>query len=114
MEENSNIKEKLKSLLVQLQDWEKTNTNVPGVKIIKIPAKNEIPERLGIEINPVDASGRLIKKTGHIVLTNEELFKKYAELFDHPKVLELMQEIEFLRQEMQDQTQVKQSVVFEL
>ena len=114
MEDNSNIKEKLKSLLVQLQDWEKTNTNVPGVKIIKIPAKNEIPERLGIEINPVDDSGRSIKKTGHIVLTNEELFAKYAELFDHPKVLELMQEIELLRNEMQNQTQDKQSIIFEI
>ena len=114
MEDNSNIKEKLKSLLVQLQDWEKTNTNVPGVKIIKIPAKNEIPERLGIEINPVDDSGRLIKKTGHIVLTNEELFIKYAKLFDHPKVLELMQEIELLRHEMQDQSQDKQGIIFEI
>ena len=114
MEDNSNIKEKLRSLLDQLQDWEKTNTNVPGVKIIKIPSKNEIPERLGIEINPVDASGRLIKKTGHIVLTNEELFIKYAELFDHPKIQELMHEIEFLRQEMQEQTQDKSGVIFEL
>ena len=114
MEDNSNIKEKLKSLLVQLQDWEKTNTNVPGVKIIKIPAKNEIPQRLGIEINPVDSSGRQIKKTGQIVLTNEELFLKYVELFNHPKVQELMQEIEILRQEMQDQLQDKQGIVFEL
>jgi len=114
MEDNSNIKEKLKSLLVQLQDWEKTSTNVPGVKIIKIPAKNEIPERLGIEINPVDNSGRLIKKTGHIVLTNEELFTKYAELFDHPKVLELMQEIELLRNEMQVPTPDKPSIIFEI
>ena len=114
MEDNSNIREKLKSLLVQLKDWEKTNTNVPGVKIIKIPAKNEIPERLGIEINPVDNSGRSIKKTGQIVVTNEELFRKYVELFDHPKIQELIHEIEFLRQEMQDQSQDKTSVIFEL
>ena len=114
VEDNSNIKEKLRSLLVQLHDWEKTNTNVPGVKIIKIPSKNEIPERLGIEINPVDASGRLIKKTGQIVLTNEELFTKYVELLNHPKIQELMHEIEFLRQEMQEQTQDKSGVIFEL
>ncbi|MBA7575368.1 hypothetical protein ES708_17192 [subsurface metagenome] len=93
---------------------DKTNTNVPGVKIIKIPAKYEIPERLGIEINPVNEAGRLIKKTGQIVLTNEELFVKYAELFAHPKVQELMQEIELLRHEMQDQSQDKQSIIFEI
>ena len=62
----------------------------------------------------MDDSGRLIKKTGHIVLTNEELFIKYAELFDHPKVQELMQEIELLRNEMQDQSQDKQNIIFEI
>ena len=50
--DNSNIKEKLKSLLVQLQDWEKTNTNVPGVKIIKIPETTISNNRLTILPHP--------------------------------------------------------------
>ena len=97
MEDNIDINSKLKNLLNNLEDWEKTSTNVPGVKIMKIPAKKDIPERLGIEINPVDSTGRPIKKTGNIVLTNLELFEMYANLFNNPKIQELMQEVEELR-----------------
>ena len=105
--------EKLKELLVNLEDWEKTPTNIPGIKIIKIPAKKDIPERLGIEINPVDESGKIIKKSGAIVLTNEELYQKYLELFDNEKVKELIKEIEFLRNQQQEK-QNRKEAIFEL
>ncbi|WP_371804078.1 hypothetical protein [Candidatus Lokiarchaeum ossiferum] len=100
MEDNIDINSKLKNLLNILEDWGKTETNVPGVKIIKIPAKKDVPERLGIEINPVDSSGRSIKKTGNIVLTNMELFNMYSDLFNNQKIIELMEEIEDLRKEL--------------
>ena len=104
MEDHGNsedIHAKLMRLLEVMTDWEKRPTNVPGVKIMKIPAKNEIPARLSVELNPVDQSGKHIKKKGAIVLTNLELFEKYLELFTDPKIHELMREIEHLRQELQ-------------
>lgn len=115
MEDNIDINSKLKILLKHLENWEKTDTNVPGVKIIKIPAKKDIPERLGIEINPVDSSGRLIKKTGNIVLTNMELFKMYSDLFKNQKIIELMEEIEDLRRELcPNNTDKHEKIVFEI
>ncbi len=115
LEDNINISSKLRNLLGNLEDWGKTNTNVPGVKIIKIPAKKDVPERLGIEINPVDSSGRPIKKTGNIVLTNLELFEMYAKLFTNQKIQELMREIELLRKELYPNDIDKQeNTVFEL
>jgi hypothetical protein len=115
MEDNVDINLKLKNLLKNLGDWEKTPTNIPGVKIIKIPAKKDVPARLGIEINPVDSSGRLIKKTGAVVLTNFELFDMYFSLFSRPKIRELMHEIDSLRKEIYPQISEKhQDVIFEI
>ena len=101
MEDHVDIHAKLTHLLEVMVDWEKRPTSVPGIKIMKIPAKNEIPARLSVEINPVDHTGKLIKKKGSVVLTNFELFEKYRELFTDPKIHELMREIEQLRQKSQ-------------
>ncbi len=115
MEDNIDINSKLRNLLHILGDWEKTSTNVPGVKVIKIPAKKDIPERLGIEINPVDDHGKPIKKTGAVVLTNLELFEMYTSLFTHPKIEELIIEIENLRKELSPQVNEKhENMIFEL
>ena len=102
MEDHVNIHAMLTHLLEVMSDWEKRPTNVPGVKIMKIPSKSDIPARLSIEINPVDQLGKHIKKKGgKLTLTNLELFEKYQELFTDPKIHELMREIEHLRQELQ-------------
>jgi hypothetical protein len=94
------ITERLKGLLHKLEDWQKAPTSVQGVSIIKIPAKKDTPARLGIEINPVDVSGKPIKKSGAIVITNLELFDMYSEIFENFKVKELIHEIEVLRKEI--------------
>lgn len=97
--EEHNLKQQLKTMLDQLQDWQKAPTSIPGIRIVKIPAIKNTPARLGIEINPVDSAGKPIKKNGAIVLTNMELFQKYMELFSHPKLRELMDEVELIRTE---------------
>ena len=92
--------EKLESLLNELKDWEKRETNIHGVKIMKIPETKSLPSRLGIEINPVDEDGKPLKRKGAIILTNEDLFKKYKEIFDSDKVIELIEAIDELRSEI--------------
>ena len=94
--------EDLENLLKSLDDWEKAVTNIPGVKIIKIPARDTIPERLAVEINPVDEAGNIIKKKGAITITNEELFGKYAQIFENEKASKLMAKIEELRTRLSD------------
>ena len=89
--------EDLKVLLDTLTDWEKAKTTIPGIKIIKIPGRETIPERLALEINPVDDAGNPIKKNGSITITNKDLFERYLSLFENEKIKELMKEIEHLR-----------------
>ena len=110
--EDTKIK-KLENLLEDLQDWEKFPTNIAGIRIVKIPGKKDNPGRLGIEMNPVDENGKPIKKSGVIVLTNQELFDKYYELFSNDKVQELMQQIELIRIEQEKITNNTEEV-FEL
>jgi hypothetical protein len=49
--------EKLAEFLKRGSDWEKLRTSVPGVFIQKLPPYRSSPERLAVEINPIDASG---------------------------------------------------------
>ena len=92
--------EDLKQLLGNLKDWEKAKTNIPGIKIIKIPGRETIPERLALEINPVDEAGNPLKKNGSITITNNDLFCRYVNLFENPKIKDLMKNIEDLRKEL--------------
>ncbi|MCP4763774.1 MAG: hypothetical protein GY870_18530 [archaeon] len=91
------MKEKLEILLRDMQDWEKTPTNVPGVKIIRIPENKYAAARLAIEISPVDEKGKPLKKKGSIVISNADLFEKYKIFFENPKVVELINSIDELR-----------------
>ncbi|MHA1820958.1 MAG: hypothetical protein ACTSVC_10830 [Promethearchaeota archaeon] len=93
------MKEKLKRLLNNMKNWEKTPTTVKGVKIIKIPENKYIPQRLAIEITPVDEEGKPLKKRGTIIISNEDLFLKYREIFNNEKVHDLIKAIDEIRSE---------------
>lgn len=102
MQGDPHIHSKLTELLPRLDNWQKVITSIPGVKLIKIPPKSDMPERFGIEINPVDAVGKPLKKTGALVITNMELFERYVAIMQDPKVHRLMEEIEKIRATMPD------------
>lgn len=83
------LAESLKLFLEKGKEWERRPTSVPGVFILKLPAYRGFPQRLSVEINPVDASGNPTKKRGLVIRNLLEL-KEFRELIAEEKLEKLM------------------------
>ena len=81
--------ESLKLFLEKGKEWERKPTSVPGVFILKLPAYKGSPQRLSVEINPVDASGNPTKKRG-LVIRNPLELKEFRELMAEERLEKLM------------------------
>lgn len=87
------IAESLKAFLASGGEWERKNTSVPGVAIIKLPMTRNRVASLGIEINPLGKNGIPMKKRGLLILRAEEVLA-FREIFGSEKLLTLIQAIE--------------------
>jgi hypothetical protein len=83
------LADSLKLILEKGKEWERKPTSVPGVFILKLPAYRGSPQRLSIEINPVDASGNPTKKRGLVIRNLTEL-KEFRELMADERLEKLM------------------------
>ncbi len=81
MDVTSNLKE----FLENGEDWERRNTNIPGVAIIRLPATKARSASLAIEVNPLDENGRPMKKKGVMVMSGQEI-QAFRAIFENPKL----------------------------
>ena len=87
------IQAQLKEHLKNGADWEKMETPVEGVYIVKVPGTRTRPPSLFLEINPLKEDGTPLKKRG-LFLGNKESFVKFNEILNDDKVYQLILEIE--------------------
>ena len=66
------LEQGITELLENGEDWARQRTSVPGIFLQKVPAWKRWPDRVMVEINPVDEAGSPTKKTGIRMSTNEE------------------------------------------
>ncbi|MHA1733437.1 MAG: hypothetical protein ACTSU5_15930 [Promethearchaeota archaeon] len=93
---SESLKAKLEELLNNLKDWEKKDTSVRGVKLVRIPENKFNPARLALELVPMDDTGKP-KKRKPLVITNLDLFLSYKDLFENEKVNELIETIDKIK-----------------
>ncbi len=85
--------ESLKEFIKDGQDWERKNTSVSGVSIIRLPPyKNRAPS-LAIDINPVGENGLPMKKKGIMIMNAAELHA-FREAFKNEKLDSLIKALE--------------------
>jgi len=89
----SNIESQLKNHLENAEDWEKMETPIRGVYVVKVPETKTRPASLFLEINPVGSDGKPIKRKGLFVGTFENLLL-FSEALADDKVEHLIQELE--------------------
>ena len=89
------MKSQLKDHLENAQDWEKMETPIPGVSVVKIPATKSRKARLNLEINPLGADSYPIKRKG-LFIGNAEVLLKIAEAVSHDMVYPLVKEMEIV------------------
>ncbi len=81
--------EKLANFLRTAKDWARLVTSIPGVFVLKLPQYKRSPTRLTVEINPVDASGRPMKRRGLVMRSMAEL-EAYKDAFQYEKLAKLL------------------------
>ncbi|MFX0071327.1 MAG: hypothetical protein ACFFAO_09580 [Candidatus Hermodarchaeota archaeon] len=89
----SNIQAQLKEHLKNGQDWEKMETPVDGVFVVKIPATKTRPALLHLEVNPLTDDGKPMKRKG-LFVGSKEMLVKFSEALSDDKVYQLIGELE--------------------
>jgi len=75
----------LRTFIEEGADWERRQTSVKGVSIIRLPAtKNRAPS-LAIDINPVGVNGLPMKKKGIMIMNAAEM-AAFRTTFNNEKV----------------------------
>ncbi|NMB78093.1 MAG: hypothetical protein GYA23_03245 [Methanomicrobiales archaeon] len=87
------LAESLKEFIEEGQDWERKNTSVKGVSIVRMPPYRNRPASLAIEINPTKEDGTPMKKKGVYVMSVVEL-QAFREIFRNEKLDNLIKTLE--------------------
>ncbi|MHA1373432.1 MAG: hypothetical protein ACTSR7_03960 [Promethearchaeota archaeon] len=89
----ADIKTQLKEHLDKGNDWEKMETPVDGVNVVKVPATKTRPALLFLEINPLKDDGKPMKRKG-LFVANKEMFVKFMDALNDDNTFKLIQELE--------------------
>ncbi|MGV9173752.1 MAG: hypothetical protein ACOC44_14260 [Promethearchaeia archaeon] len=89
----ADIQDQLKDHLKTAKDWEKMETPIPGVFVVKVPATKTRPALLFLEINPLKENGRPMKRKG-LFVKNKEMLISFTEALTDDKVFKLIQELD--------------------
>ena len=63
----------LRTFLENGDDWERKQTSVAGLSIIKLPKTRTRPASLALELNPIGENGLPMKRKGQMVMSTTEL-----------------------------------------
>jgi hypothetical protein len=94
----ADIKAQLKAHLKNGADWEKMETPVPGVNVVKVPATKTRPALLFLEVNPLKEDGKPMKRKG-LFVGSKEMLIKFGEALNDDKVFQLIGELEEINPE---------------
>jgi hypothetical protein len=87
------LAESLKEFIEEGQDWERKNTSVTGVSIIRLPQYKNRAASLAIDINPIGENGLPMKKKGIMIMNAAELHA-FREAFKNEKLDNLIKVLE--------------------
>ena len=83
----------LKEFMEEGGDWERKATSLAGVSIIRLPATENRPASLAIDVNPINESGLHMKKKGVMIMNAAEL-AAFRALFTSDKMDGLIKALE--------------------
>ena len=89
----ADIKAQLKEHLENGKDWQKMETPVNGVYVVKVPATKTRPALLFLEVNPLKEDGSPMKRKG-LFVGSKEMLIKFGEALNDDKVFQLIGELE--------------------
>ena len=75
------------------KDWERKQTNIPGVFLIRLPQFRSRPACIGVELDALNRGGVGNRRRGIILRTSEEL-QQLLDIVTNKKLSELTSSIE--------------------
>ena len=87
------IQEQLKEHLENGEDWQKMETPIEGVFVVKVPETKTRPALLILEINPLKDDGKPLKRKG-LFVGSKEMLIKFSETLNDDKTFQLIGEID--------------------
>jgi len=95
----ADIQEQLKKHLDNAESWEKMETPIPGVFVVKVPATKTRPALLFLEVNPLKNDGNPMKRKG-LFIRNKEMYLAFKEALEEDDIFTLLQNIETVNPEV--------------
>ncbi|MFX1380828.1 MAG: hypothetical protein ACFFBP_00170 [Promethearchaeota archaeon] len=106
----ADIKTQLTDHLKNAKDWEKMETPISGVFVVKVPATKTRPALLFLEINPLKDDGKPLKKKG-LFVGSIDFLMKFSDALNDDKVFQLIKEIEQINPEVESSGASKKLVM---
>ena len=75
------------------KDWERKQTNVPGVFLLRLPQFRSRPACIAVELDVLNRGGGSNRRRGIILRTSEEL-KQLLDIVTNEKITELTSSVE--------------------
>ena len=95
----ADIQAQLKDHLKNGKDWEKMETPIPGVFVVKVPATKTRPALLFLEINPLKNDGKPMKRKG-LFIGSKEMYIAFKEALEEDAIFTLIQNVETVNPEI--------------
>lgn len=86
------MEEHIEKFLGSAGDWEKLETDIPGVAVVKMPATKSRPALLAVEVNP-QKDGKPMKRKG-LFITSAEMLLEFSDILTDESLLTLMKNVD--------------------
>ncbi|SRR6266540_818203 len=92
--ENESIDDRLTNFLQNGKDWERKQTNIPGVFLIRLPPFRSRPACLGVELDVLNRGGGGGNRRRGIIIRTKEEIQQLSNIITNDKLIELTSGIE--------------------
>ena len=112
---NETVDNRLTDFLNEGKDWERKQTNVPGVFLLKLPAFRSRPACIAIEVDVLGrgGGGGANRRRGLIIRSKEEM-EQLSNILTNGKVIELASAVEKVNPVQTNTSSTMDSEVFEI
>jgi hypothetical protein len=109
------VDNRLTDFLNEGKDWERKQTNVPGVFLLKLPTFRSRPACIAIEIDALGrGGGGGNRRRGGLIIRSKEEIEQLSNILTNDKVIELASAVEKVNPIQTNTSSTMDSEVFEI
>ena len=108
---NETVDDRLTDFLREGKDWERKQTNVPGVFLLKLPAFRSRPACIAIEIDALGQGAGGGNRRRRLIIRSKKEIEQLSNILDNDKVIDLASAVETVNPV---QTSTSSTVDFEI